>query len=473
METGRPQSGNERRMIFLSHASPEDNDFARWLALQLANEGYPVWCDLTKLLGGEDFWKDIQEAIRNRSIRFLFALSRSSNTKDGTLQELACAKAVAAQVRSEIRDFIIALRIDDLPYSEVDIEIQRLNHISFTTSWAAGFNQSLKKLAEDDVPKDPRFNPDSVSSWWRSQSEFSAVQGVVEKPELEISNWYGVERFPETVWCHTVSRRLPGKLDFDLSGLPYPAAKATDLSFLSFARADELSSFLDKSIYVASSLEVRVDDILARSRPLARELISMLRQGWESFVEKSGLSVQRVAPRPSRFYFLKDQIPNDRIFFQGVGSKRTYRDVVGYATKRGVLRYWHYAISGKPDLLPYPHVVIRGHVLFSDTGTSLWADAEKAAKARRNQCKGWWNDEWRDRMLAVMSQLRGDNEFIEIPMSSDRAVTLRGYPDSFECPVSYAGERVKETELDDYFDDDDDDEDQIEEDEEDHAEPSS
>ena len=71
MESNKPPNGDERHMLFLSHATPEDNAFARWLALQLANEGYPVWCDLTKLLGGEDFWKDIQEAIRKRSSRFL------------------------------------------------------------------------------------------------------------------------------------------------------------------------------------------------------------------------------------------------------------------------------------------------------------------------------------------------------------------------------------------------------------------
>src|SRR5712692_1391973 len=146
MTSTEPSTGEGRRMLFLSHATPEDNAFAQWLALQLANEGYPVWCDLTKLLGGEDFWKDIQEAIRKHSIRFLFVLSKSSNTKDGTLQELACAKATAAQLRSEIRDYIIALKIDDLPYSEVDIEIQRLNHISFDGSWAFGLNQLLKKL---------------------------------------------------------------------------------------------------------------------------------------------------------------------------------------------------------------------------------------------------------------------------------------------------------------------------------------
>ena len=44
-----------RDMLFVSHASPEDDEFARWLALQLAKEGYPVWCDRTKLLGGEPF----------------------------------------------------------------------------------------------------------------------------------------------------------------------------------------------------------------------------------------------------------------------------------------------------------------------------------------------------------------------------------------------------------------------------------
>ena len=97
-------TNTRRRMLFLSHATPEDNNFARWLALQLANEGYPVWCDLTKLLGGEDFWKDIQEAIREDSIRFLFVLSRHSNSKDGTLQELACAKSVASKLKSQIRD---------------------------------------------------------------------------------------------------------------------------------------------------------------------------------------------------------------------------------------------------------------------------------------------------------------------------------------------------------------------------------
>ncbi|HXQ35177.1 MAG TPA: toll/interleukin-1 receptor domain-containing protein [Anaerolineales bacterium] len=105
-----------RTMVFLSHAAPEDNVFTRWLALQVANEGYPVWCDLTKLLGGEAFWEDIQIAIKERTAKFLFVLSRASNEKKGTLDELDCALGVSRRKKDAIKDFVIPLKIDDLSY---------------------------------------------------------------------------------------------------------------------------------------------------------------------------------------------------------------------------------------------------------------------------------------------------------------------------------------------------------------------
>jgi len=77
-----------RDTLLLSHANPEDNEFTLWLALQLANEGYRVWCDLTKLLGGEVFWDDIEEVIKTRAVKVLYVLSRTSNAKDGPLKEL-------------------------------------------------------------------------------------------------------------------------------------------------------------------------------------------------------------------------------------------------------------------------------------------------------------------------------------------------------------------------------------------------
>jgi hypothetical protein len=69
-----------RDTLLLSHANPEDNEFTLWLALQLANEGIRVWCDLTKLLGGEIFWDDIEGVIRDRTAKAIYVLSRALHT---------------------------------------------------------------------------------------------------------------------------------------------------------------------------------------------------------------------------------------------------------------------------------------------------------------------------------------------------------------------------------------------------------
>jgi len=167
-----------RDMVFVSHANPEENEFARWLSLQLANEGYAVWCDVTKLLGGEKFWENIQDAIAKRTVKFVFALSRASNQKSGTLDELNYALGVEKKLGKDFRkDFIVTLKLDDLPYDDVYIGIQRRMHIDFSTSWATGLSSLLKRLKEDQIPKLASFNPDAVCSWWRSQAEFSAEQG--------------------------------------------------------------------------------------------------------------------------------------------------------------------------------------------------------------------------------------------------------------------------------------------------------
>ena len=53
-----------RDTVFVSHANPEDNTFALWLALRLGELGFKVWCDLTNLIGGEAFWDNAEDAVR-------------------------------------------------------------------------------------------------------------------------------------------------------------------------------------------------------------------------------------------------------------------------------------------------------------------------------------------------------------------------------------------------------------------------
>lgn len=72
-----------RDTIFISHATPEDNEFTIWLASRLELLGYKVWIDKKELLGGEVYWDDIEDAIKNKAIKVLLVYSENiSDTKN-------------------------------------------------------------------------------------------------------------------------------------------------------------------------------------------------------------------------------------------------------------------------------------------------------------------------------------------------------------------------------------------------------
>jgi hypothetical protein len=235
---------HQRDVLLLSHANPDDNEFTLWLALQLANEGYNVWSDVTRLLGGEVFWNDIEEVIRQSAAKVLFVLSRNSNNRDGALRELHLAQGLAK--RESLKDFVIPLHIDDLPHSEVTIELTRVNAVPFEKSWAAGLATLLKKLEEDAVPKNPNFNPTAVNQWWRTK--FSAEEGVRSEAEEYLSNWFEVS-LPEHVYFHTVARKSIGKIEL-IGPPPYPAVQH-GISLITFAKARDFEGKLDPDFYIA------------------------------------------------------------------------------------------------------------------------------------------------------------------------------------------------------------------------------
>ena len=147
---------DKRNMLFISHAW-EDFEFTKWLALKLAGEGYGVWCDLTKLLGGENWPKEINQALQNRTCKFLFDLSKSSNTRPDPLGELETARKVMK--REGIKDFIIPLKIDNILRDAVDYRLQEIQTISFEYGkWANVLADLLTKLHEDHIKKHKSFS---------------------------------------------------------------------------------------------------------------------------------------------------------------------------------------------------------------------------------------------------------------------------------------------------------------------------
>jgi hypothetical protein len=103
--------GLNRTVVFISHATPDDNSFAQWLSTQLALSGYEVWTDFERLEGGELFWDTIEDVIRNRAAKVVVAASALAQTRSGVLDEVALALSVERSLG--LAQFVIPLRIDE------------------------------------------------------------------------------------------------------------------------------------------------------------------------------------------------------------------------------------------------------------------------------------------------------------------------------------------------------------------------
>jgi hypothetical protein len=137
---------------------------------------------------------------------------------------------------------------------------------------------------------------------------------------------------------------------------------------------------------------------------------------------------------------------------------------MGYKTTASGKRHWHFAVSGQPAVHPEPMLMLRSHVMFSDDGVELWESDSRMHKARRSQCKQWWNDDWRDRLLASLSWLANGEGVIKLPVGKSVFAELELYPIEFESPIrlnetAHAKDKEEEDTDDKETDDDLEDED--------------
>jgi hypothetical protein len=433
---------NERNMLFVSHAAPEDNEFARWLALQLAKEGYPVWCDQTKLLAGEPFWEEIEDAIRTRTRRFLFVQSRNSNQKDGPLDELALAKTVGRQLRDS--HFISAVRIDDLPFADFNIRLHKLNSVDCTPSWLVGFKQLIKRLHEDGIEKDDRFSPDSVAIWWREH--FGEDEGVADTDDYYCSNRLALREFPPRINLIRLEHSLPD--DVDVTSAPFALSPHGRL-VVSFASFRELLPFFE-ALRIGNDGTETLETVHFKekglvpaidSRTARNHLSFLLRQGFQRFASSRGLREYQLAGTRRFYWFPQNLVENDRISFRTLDGVSTWKGMVGFKSLKAKdaeirLRNWHFGIEGVPHIGLNSYISVLPHVAFSENG-ELYESAKKQHACRRSQCRSWYNNDWRDRLLAAISFLRGNQASLDVPVAQDQHAIFEPVPERIRSAVSY------------------------------------
>ena len=123
-----------RDHLFISYAV-EDAALADWLARRLASLGYAVWYDRFKLLGGEPWPQDIEDAIDQRTFRMLAPISHASKDKRNPTGERKKGEAVGQRLK--LADFVIPLNVN-LATSDVPWDLMGTQYIDFAHSWAKG-----------------------------------------------------------------------------------------------------------------------------------------------------------------------------------------------------------------------------------------------------------------------------------------------------------------------------------------------
>jgi hypothetical protein len=179
--------------IFISHATPEDNSYAIWLASRLNSLGFNTWIDKNALLGGEKFWEEIDQVIRHSAAKFLLVYSKSicidkkpGHLKDGIYKEYSLAESISKQ--EGIRDFIVLLNIDASTHN-LFIGADRLVQIPFYDNWAEGLRQLLKKLEKDNIPKNVSNQAAEFTEWY--ENKYIIKNGIVAgKRELYYSTFW-------------------------------------------------------------------------------------------------------------------------------------------------------------------------------------------------------------------------------------------------------------------------------------------
>jgi len=414
----------EREHLFISYAT-EDWPLAEWLTLRLTSEGYRVWCDRFKLLGGESYPRDIDKAIANSTFRFIGLLSKNSIDKENPLKERTQALNIA---RERKEDFIIPIKVDDIRLTELGWMMSDLTYIDFSRNWAAGYGQLLKKLESVSAPR-PLENGKSIAS-----QVFLDSNAMKDEPERVHSNCLQIVKIPTNIVKYTIGATTTRFALLDLSKRWAIYSKNTNEVF-AFHKPpdDERENF--KISYV-STYNIKTNDYIEGIKT-DNIVKNLLKRSVNAALVQKGLQYYE-----SKIYFPFGLLENDKIHFKTYTGKNTTVQVAGK-------RRWS-RIGQESELYHYhlsPIFSIRKNFeknflatltmsLFL-TNTQGGPIQKRPAIARsRFIRKTWYNHQWFSRYLAIISFLSDGQEFIRIGEDENQQIVISSTLLNGTAPVS-------------------------------------
>lgn len=437
-----------RSVVFISHATPEDNDFTLWLSGKLNAAGYEVWSDLTHLQGGDGFWGDIEEIIRVRAAKVLFVHSAKVAIKKGTRKEVFLGLKVGE--RTGLPRFVVPLRIDATRFDDTFIELIDVQSIDFRADWLSGLQSVLNLLQRDGVPRTAGFRADQFGEMMAGHKRPPIC--LVRAPETMISNILAITTPPPVVNFFNVAGIQTNKLREVVKDLSVPAFDHLAL-LATWATGEKLQKAFDdlnrgdtkvslrSAVSLKDFLQAKYGDLPEWKRSDARNKTSaMLRSAWWHHALSRGGMAGPLANDRYFTFFQDSYLPENKVHFADYSGRMVRRQLVGFSKKRRV--FWHFGAQARSvlegDQLSYS---LTPHVTFSADGKKPLDSKSQLHSLRRSFCRSWWNDRWRDLMQGFVCAISDQNEIhINVGAAEPFRVSARFL--EFRSPISPSADGV-------------------------------
>ena len=89
-----------RDIIFVSKATPGDDDFVLWLAPKLEAMGYRVFADILCLDTGDRWRKILTDTLYQRAVKMILCCSTETLEREGVQEEIEIAKSLETRILS-------------------------------------------------------------------------------------------------------------------------------------------------------------------------------------------------------------------------------------------------------------------------------------------------------------------------------------------------------------------------------------
>jgi hypothetical protein len=463
----------KRTTIFISHATPEDNDFAIWLASRLQLLGFKVWIDKNSLLGGEKFWEEIDNTIRNESIKFLLVYSKNifqnnefgeiitGKLKDGIYKEYSFAETIGKQ-QKDLVDFIILMNIDGSDYN-MFIGADRTIQIPFYENWALGFEQLTKKLEKDSVHQSEQQRNAPFGNWY--ENEFKIKNGIIKKKELYYSNWWQINQLPDFFYIYQFQTDKQAKLIYERNNI-FPISKISNC-LSSFYNEIDLHVEDEEGIVelkLTGKFKISIKDVLLgfekekfpTQKDAENHLKQLLKRIFHLLMKNRKMYWHEMSNKKLAYYHTPASLDNLKVKF-----KYPYKSEKVKPKTRNLLgtyqhsSYWHYAVSAKPILTPLVGYSLKNHLTFSDDGFNSWEDKDKIHSHRRSKSKvsRYFNEDWRDFQCAFLNSLSNSEGKIEIPLNKSFILSMGSWPEMFWADFGFfePWDKERQSLMNDYY----------------------